>query len=356
MKRSKVLKWSLLPLVVLLILAGAYYFSSRFKGIKEKITFRSDINIEGLLLRPDSPGPHPAILLLHGAGDSHQAYNKLYFRFHANAFLEKGFAVLVYTKRGSGSNDVDYNNFTYGQLLNDAFEALKFLRSQEDIDQDNIGIMGLSESGWFTPELAYLDGNIKFIINRVSSPFNVRKTIIHEVRMDALNEGFTEDEVSKHILPLTERIWQFYIDVHNDPSLANGPERSAINDLMKEANADDRLGKWFIYDQLSAYDSVRYASRAQRYAYDPLPFLKKIDAPLFYVMAGDDINIPTADVVEFLKEYRTTESKEIDIKVYEGASHYLYKYGLEDGPFEGWLYQDGYLELLTSWARDQVMR
>lgn len=63
-----------------------------------------------------------------------------------------------------------------------------------------------------------MDGNIKFIINRVSSPFSVTKTVIHERRMDALAEGFTETEVEEKILPLTLCIWQFYMDVANKPS------------------------------------------------------------------------------------------------------------------------------------------
>ena len=262
--------------------------------------------------------------------------------------------MLVYTKRGSGENKVDYDNFTYAQLLNDARAALKFLREKKDIDQDNIGLMGLSESGWFTPELAYLDGNIRFIINRVSSPFNITKTVIHEVRMDARDAGFTEAEISDQIVPITQRIWQFYVDVSIDPSMANGPERDAINKLLAQVNGDERLSKWFTFSSIAEYDSLRYANRGARYSYDPLPYLQEIECPIFYVMGEKDKNMPTAQIVDFLKSFRAAQNKKIDIKVYEGASHYLYKYGLEDGPFEGWLYHDGYLELLTSWASEQL--
>ena len=261
---------------------------------------------------------------------------------------------MVYTKRGSGNNEVDYDNFTFAQLVDDANAALRFIRDQKDIDQDKVGLMGLSESGWYTPELAHKDGNIRFIINRVSSPFRYMKTVIHEVRMDAMDEGFTEDEISDQIVPLTLRVWQFYIDVYKDPSLANGPERDSINLLLKKANQDEGLGKWFIYDSLSEYDSLRYASRGQRYSYDPLPFIKKIDCPMLFVMGEKDKNMPTAEVVEFLEDFRREENREIDIKVYEGATHYLYKYGLGDGPYEGWLYHDDYLELLGNWASDKV--
>ncbi|MBT8273078.1 MAG: dienelactone hydrolase family protein, partial [Bacteroidia bacterium] len=132
------------------------------------------------------------------------------------------------------------------------------------------------------------------------------------------------------------------------------PEREAINKNLKIANNDERLGKWFTSDQLSSYDSLLYATRGQNWAYDPLPYLKKINVPMFYVLGGEDINMPTKEIEVFLDKFRDEENKNITIKVYPEASHYLYKWGLQDGPYEGWLYLDGYLELLTTWAKDQL--
>ncbi|MBT8284925.1 MAG: alpha/beta fold hydrolase [Flavobacteriaceae bacterium] len=354
MKKLFTSNWFRVPLGILILLLGLYFYKAQFKGEKQKVSFSTDIELQGLLLRPYTEGPHPAIILLHGAGGSHQHHNKAFFRFHANAFLEKGFAVLVYTKRGSGDDGFNYDYFTYKDLVNDAYAAINFLRNQQDIDQQNIGLMGVSESGWFTPELAYLDQQLKFIINRVSSPFSVEKTVIHEVKMDALTEGFTEMEIMEDILPLTRQIWQYYKAVSKDPALAKGSERDEINTRLKEAHDDERLGKWFQYKELMAYDSLRYAARGFNIGYDPLPFLEKIDLPMLYVMAGKDKNIPTREVVTFLKDFRETYKRDIKLKVYPEASHYLYKWGLEDGPYEGILYQKGYMEAITSWAASQV--
>ncbi|NND33245.1 MAG: alpha/beta hydrolase, partial [Saprospiraceae bacterium] len=296
-------------------------------------------------------GPHPAILLLHGSGSSHQNYNKSYFKFHANAFLEAGFAVMIYSKRSS--KDVDYSLFTYEDLLEDAQAAISFLKNRHDIDQQNIGVMGLSESGWFTPQLVDHNPDIKFLINRVSSPLNVQETIYHEIQSDALSEGFTKEDVEQIILPMHKRLCLFYIDVHEGTTQANGTERKAINKKLEQLNSDERFGKWFTFSKLDAYDSIKYVSLAKRYSYDPLPFFNKIKLPMLYVMAGRDKNIPTAIVVEALTKAKQ-EGKDITIKVYPESSHYLYKYGLEDGPFEGWMYHDDYLEVLTTWAKDQV--
>lgn len=356
MKKVITSKWLWIPLGVLVLLIGFYFYKAQYRGIKQDIHFKSDIELTGLLLKPETAGPHPAIILLHGAGGNHQHHNKAFFKFHANAFIEKGFAVLVYTKRGSADDGFNYDNFTYKHLVNDGYAAIAFLRNQKDIDQENIGLMGVSESGWFTPELAYLDGHLKFIINRVSSPFSFENTVIHEVKMDALTEGFTEMEIIEDILPFTRQIWQYYIAVSKDATLANGPERDKINARLKAAHNDERLGKWFQDEQLEAYDSVVYAARGFNFGYDPLPFIEKIDLPMLYVMAGKDKNIPTAEVVEFLEDYKKWTGRKIEIEVYPEASHYLFKWGLEDGPYEGWLYQEGYLESITNWAVEQVSK
>lgn len=352
MKKVILSKWFIIPAILILGVAIFVNYKLAFKGSEEFITFKShDIVIDGMILRPEKKGPHPAIVLLQGAGGSHQGYDKWYNRFHANAFLKKGFAVLIYTKRGSGKNDIDYSHFTYKDLMNDAVSAVKFLRNQQNIDGNNIGLMGISESGWFTPEVATVDGNVRFIINRVSSPFVVTETVVHERRMDAKAEGFTETEIEENIIPLTQRIWQFYIDVANDPSKANGPERIAINKALSEMSKHDRLKKWFTYSSLNEYDPKLYVSRGSNYAYDPKPHLKAINIPMLYVMGGKDINMPTNEIVEFLDKFKVENNKDITIKVYPDAGHYLYRWN--SLPIEG-LYEPGYLDILSNWAIKQV--
>lgn len=74
---------------------------------------------------------------------------------------------------------------------------------------------------------------------------------------------------------------------------------------------------------------------------------------MLYILAGKDKNIPTAKVIDQLTQWQR-QGKDIDVKVYPEASHYLYRYGLEDGPYEGWLYYDDYLDHMTSWALEKV--
>lgn len=347
----KIAKW----ISVILIIPGyviiSTYIDSRFKGEVEKIVINSNIALEGVLIKPRINEPHPVVLLLHGAGNN-QPYDKLYFRFHANAFLEQGFAVLIYSKRSS--KEVDYQYFTYEDLLNDAQSAIDFLKNRTDIDQKKIGVMAVSESGWFSPELVHANPQIAFLINRVSSPLSVLKTVSHEIRSDAIAEGFSEEEVERVILPVHKRIWEFYIDVNNGKQPPNGTEKKLIDDTLSELYRDEKFGAWFNFNELGSYDTLLYNSLAKRYSYNPMPFFEKIDVPMLYILAGKDKNIPTKEVISVLENAKMNDRKDITIKVYQEATHYLYKFGLNDGPFEGLMYYDDYLNFITDWASKQI--
>lgn len=350
MKRVFKSKWFIIPLIFGVCLVAFYKYYYSFDGTVQKITFRSnDIEIEGAIILPHDKGPHPAIVLLHGSGDSHQEYNKMFNKIHANEFTQRGIAVFCYTKRGSGKNNVNYSHVGFNDLVADALSAIKFLKSQPDIDPDNIGIFAVSESGWFSPEIAENSNSIKFIITRVGTPLDWRKTVIHEVRKEVEGYGLSEKEIEEVVVPLTLRRWQFYIDASKDNSAVE-KERAAINNQLKEINSLDKFSGLFA-EKLPEYDAKIYAARAQKYSYDPGPFIKRIDIPMLYILGETDVNIPTVATIEELEILKEGYQKDITIKTFPNTGHYMYKY--ESLPIEG-LYQKGYLDLIGTWAEQQV--
>ena len=240
MKKIFTSKWFLasVGLIALIVVYTAYKIS--FKGNVEYMTFMSNgIKIESALITPDGPGPHPGIILLAGSGGSHQEYDKVSMRIHANYFVSRGFAVFVYTKRGSGKNAVNYSHVTFQDLIADALAAITTFRNHPKVDPDNIGLRAVSESGWFAPEVALIDGNIKFIINRVSPPIPWMDVVSHEVKVGLKKTEFTNDEIDNEVIPLTRRIWQFIIDAEKDND-AMEPERIAIGEKIEEMESREQ--------------------------------------------------------------------------------------------------------------------
>ena len=318
-----------------------------YAGVTEKVTIRNgDTELEGMLVRPDSPGPHPAVVLLHGSGSS-QSYNKWFYRIHTNVFVRKGFAVLSYNKRGTEIGADAYKLVTFQDLIKDGVSAVEMLRGRPDIIHDQIGLFGVSESGWFTPEIAYTAGDIAFIINRVSSPLSWTEVVLYEWEVALKDEGLTNEAIDE-ILVLQARVYNFYIDAANDESVALGPERDAINMALVEMN--EKYGD-VMASSLDEYDRDLYAARASKYSYDPSLYLTDIDIPMIYILSGQDQNIPFESSITALEKLRDDSKKNITVQTFPKADHYLYRWDFF--PMEGF-YTEGYLDMIGSWAEEQI--
>jgi len=101
------------------------------------------VRLEGRLLVPSAPGPHPAVVLLHGLG--------AFSRNMAGPFLiadylaSRGVAVLEYDKRGVGGSTGGHPfNDRVSEYASDAVHATEYLSLRPDIDPDRIGLLGVS--------------------------------------------------------------------------------------------------------------------------------------------------------------------------------------------------------------------
>jgi len=352
MKKIFKSKWFLTPVGLFALIVVFTMYNLTFKGNVERMTFPSNgIEIESAIITPDGPGPHPGIVLLSGSGGSYQEYDKIAMRIHANYFISRGFAVFVYTKRGSGKNDVNYSHVTFQDLIADALAAVTTFRNHPKVDADNIGLRAVSESGWFAPEVALIDGNIKFIINRVSPTIPWMDAVAHEVKVELKNSGFTNDEIDNEVIPLTRRVWQFFIDAEKDND-AMESERIAIGEKIADMESrEQRFKDYYSGHKLAAYSPENYKARASKYSYDPQPYLNKINIPMLYLYGGVDQNVPTEECVAFLNTLKQTYKNEITIKIFPDADHYMYQNN--SFPVEGF-YQEGYLEIQGDWAVKQV--
>jgi len=337
--------------LLLVLLAYAVVFINYnlvYAGIAEKVTIQSgDIQLAGILVKPTTPDPHPAIVLLHGSGP--QKYSKWYYRIHTNVFVRQGFAVLSYDQRGSGKSQGELRVTGFPDMVNDVIALVDYLHNQPDINQDQIGLYGISQSGWYSPEVAVRTGKIAFIINRVSPPVPWMTAVSHEVKTGLIGEGYTDDEISE-ILQLQNRIWQYYVDSAEGESDASVMERDAINAILSDT-LNRPGGKAFFGDALTEYDPEELKAKASRYAYDPYPYLAEVDIPMLYILAEDDVNIPFEASFEVLEQLKLDFNKDISIQTYPVGGHYLYRW--DWFPLEGF-YVPGYLDLIGSWAGEQI--
>ena len=248
-------------LLALLLFAWNYLRFIVFWAPTEEVAFESEpgITIRGTLIKPADAGVFPAVVLLHGSGPesrSGPAYHVL-----ANIIVRSGVAVLLYDKRGVGESDGDFDSALYSDFITDAVAAVRYLAVRDDIDPQNIGLHGNSESGWLTPEIAHTSGQVAWIFNRVGPPLSWMDNVIWEVRNDLLASGVAESDLEP-LLENTRRRWEYYVAAGRDPSLADSPERDAINADLAQLLDATPAARSELPDELAPYDAGAYAGYA----------------------------------------------------------------------------------------------
>ena len=308
---------------------AVYFFvvHYRYNGLVEQVEFPSSggVTLGGWLGTPDAPGPHPYVVLLHGAGpaicDGPPA------TIWANAFLRSGVGVLCYDKRGNGRSGGTFVRNRYTDFIEDGIAAVRYLKSQPD-RVAAIGLLGSSESGWFTPEIADRIRAVAFIINRAGPPLPWIETNLWELENDLAGGGLSGEALSEAVR-VRELVWRLIVDIDADSTLADGARWRSVGDEL--AAFEERFGRdpaWrAIYgddgylQQLPSYAPEWVHAEAQFIGYDPQPFIERLRIPMLYIFAEQDKIVPVPPSVAYLESLQQQGRSEIEVRVLTGLGH-----------------------------------
>ncbi|SOD63171.1 hypothetical protein SAMN06297387_109113 [Streptomyces zhaozhouensis] len=114
------------------------------------VTADDGTSLAGTLTLPATPGPHPAVLLLHGSGPLDRDGNapKLAMNLArpvAEALAARGIATLRYDRRGNGATPGDWRTAGFTDNRADAAAAVRALADRTDIRADAVAVLGHSE-------------------------------------------------------------------------------------------------------------------------------------------------------------------------------------------------------------------
>ncbi|NOU75545.1 prolyl oligopeptidase family serine peptidase [Paenibacillus sp. LMG 31458] len=117
-----------------------------------------DVTLHGTIVAPSSTGKHyPGIVMVGGAGP----VKRDEFQEVAEAFAKNGIVTLIYDKRSIGYSMLHRD---YSILANDSIAGMQLLRTQKNVDQNQVGIFGLSEGAWVAPLAAIQAPETAFVI------------------------------------------------------------------------------------------------------------------------------------------------------------------------------------------------
>ncbi|UVI30959.1 alpha/beta hydrolase [Paenibacillus spongiae] len=120
-----------------------------------------DETVRGTLHLPEPiEQPVPAVMIIPGFADTAVGPHNLHVQM-AQAIVKQGFAVLRFDYRGQGESDGDFSRFTIKSGLEDAREGLAYLRRQQQVDANRLGIVGFSLGAMLAVQLASERNEVK---------------------------------------------------------------------------------------------------------------------------------------------------------------------------------------------------
>lgn len=299
----------------------------------ETITFQRDVPFVGTLYKPAEPGPHPALVVLHGSsGGTRQSE----FYQHLTEYLPPaGIAVFLYDRRGSGESGGRFDTADFEMLAADGAAAVEALAARPDIDPARIGVYGISQGGWIAPIVAARRPATACVVVVSGSGISPADQMDYATARVGREMGFDEAVVSQ-VLHLRGRVNDYYrgtasrADVQAELDAARGEpwyDRAGFGQLP----TDVRSSKWF-YEM----------------DYDPLPIWRAVRQPTLFLFAGDDRWVPV-DRSRAAFEAVTAHLDDVTFAEIPDGDHLM---GLEDEADPR--ISESYVSVLLTWLRNRL--
>lgn len=236
--------------------------------------------ISGTLTIPTRVQKPPVVILIHGSGpndrDETIGPNKP-FKDLAWGIATNKIAVLRYDKRTKlYGHKIDAREVTVrNEVIEDALEAIKFIKNRSDLDTNNVFLIGHSLGAMLSPAIVHEAKCIKGVILLASPAKRLEEKILEQFKYIFSLDGKIEDE-----------------------------ERTSINQLEKQI---DSLSKKIISED------TQILGMYPRYFYElanlnPIEYSKKLNIPILIMQGERDYQVTMEDFDIWKKELGSLEN------------------------------------------------
>ena len=159
--------------------------------------------LDGILLKKSgNKEKMPAVVFLVGSGgnSSHTSNYKDFLQFFLEkTFLENGYALVYFDKRGNGKSQGVWYETTFEQRALDAKNVALELQNMNFIDKSKIFLVGHSQGGWIVQiALAQYPDIFAGGVSMAGATFGVKKQLVNDYQSDYIcDKGFEEKKALK---------------------------------------------------------------------------------------------------------------------------------------------------------------
>ena len=293
----------------------------------EDITFENKeakITLAGTLTLPKENGLFPVVILISGSGPQNRDEELLGhkpFLVLSDFLTRNGIAVLRYDDRGTAQSEGDFKTATSADFATDVESAIEYLKTRNEINRKQIGLIGHSEGGIIAPMVANKSKDVAFIVLLAGTGLQGDQILLSQQKLIGKASG-----ISDELLQENELINKKAFDVVKESNSLEQLEIELTN-LLNQFLVDNP--KTDIPQGMSSDDFVKLqvtqvVNPWMQYfiKYDPSPALEKVKCPVLALGGEKDLQVPAKENLEAIKNALTKGgNKKVTIKELANLNH-----------------------------------
>lgn len=273
------------------------------------------------MTKPYGKGKFPVVILISGSGRQNrneEIFGHKPFLVIADYLTRNGMAVFRYDDRGMGESEKgNLEECTTIDFATDTEAAISYLKTRNDIDLKNIGLVGHSEGGIIAFMLAAKNKDVSFVVSLAGSA----------IRGDSIS--FKQNERLAKQYGMNDSIWQTQaITLRKMYSIVeNATDTISLKaDLMEfmlgtvpEQMRDNPMVKMQVEQQMKPMLSpwIRFF-----FSHDPAQDLKNIKCPVLALNGEKDMQVIADDNLPVIERtLKNNGNKNVTVIKYPDLNH-----------------------------------
>lgn len=278
-----------------------------FPYIEQEVNYENSeagIVLAGTLTLPSEKGLFPAVLLISGSGP--QDRNEMVFGHQpflvlADYLTRQGIAVLRVDDRGVGESTGDFSQATSKDFASDVLAGIEYLKSREEVNSRQIGLIGHSEGGLIAPMVAVQSPDVEFIVLMAGPGLPGEDILYMQNELISKAAGMSEEKIDRNRY-YNERLYSLIKEEENKGLLIE-KATSIFDEYFAELTQEEKnqIGNRDEYVDIQLQNMLSPWFKFFL-TYDPRPTLSKVSCPVLAINGSKDLQVPPKENLEAIEE------------------------------------------------------
>lgn len=293
----------LISIVLIIMTIAGFLYENDYAMLEKEVNIKTKQgNLEGFLAMPKEKN-EGIVIFVHGDGPQNATQDGGYKPL-MERFAKQGYASVSWNKPGIGDSAGNWLDQTMDDRAKEVEEVIEWAKQQKSMNTEKIILWGASQAGWVVPKVQQNRTDITAAI-LVGPAINWLRQGEYFTTMEMKRAGKTDEEIQS--------------ELDKDEQASNLIESGAsYKEYMQKTN-DNSLSE------------DRYTFVQKNISADGTEDIKKINSPVYLILAENDENVDSKDTVKTYKEW--LPETQLTVKTILGVKHSMLNPYLHDSEF-----------------------